>query len=178
MPGERIAVARIVRAHGLKGELILQSLSDVRQWKRGEVYHISFDTPPRNITLPEQLTLMSAVPHGDNLRIRCREVSDRTLAERLTGAFLEVEERPPTGKWLFYNDELIGMTIVDARGTVIGSVIDVYDLPGSHALEVKQGENEAAIVPFLKRFVKDVNRETKTIVYKPIPGMFPWHDGH
>ncbi len=166
-----------MKAHGLQGEVVLRSLSDAaRKWKRGEEFFLSFDTTPKGV-FPERLTLVSTRIDGEFIRVAFREITDRNTAEALIGSYLEVTERSkPTGKWFFYIDDLVGLTVVDMENRTLGKVIDVMELPASHVIEVQGPNGDTTLIPFLKRFVKSVELSTKTIQVKLMPGLVPWVD--
>ena len=119
---ERVAVGRIVRAHGVSGEVVVRTLSDVRRWRKGDQFALSFDRTPRPVRgtapIPESLTTISVRENGDFLVIQFQEITDRDQAQRVSGGYLEVSERASLpGKWLFYNDDLLGFT---AKGPGLG----------------------------------------------------------
>ncbi|MDK9700451.1 MAG: ribosome maturation factor RimM [bacterium] len=181
---ERITVGRIVRPHGLRGEVVVQSLSDApHRWKTGERFFVSFDKiiPVTKALLASYpvLTLEKYQVRGETafFTVKFTEVSEREISERLVGAFLEVEERQPLkGKWLFYNDDLTGMSVYDDQSRICGTVVEVQEYPASHLLEVRSESGETALVPFLKKFVKAVDLEQRTITLKLLPGLLPWMD--
>ena len=98
----------------------------------GRVLHLEGDSRP--------LTIVSGQPveDGPGWRLQFRETPDRAAAERLRDAYLEVavdraSEHPDGAA---YWHEVIGTTVKDSTGTVLGTVADVY----------RAGENEVYVV--------------------------------
>ncbi len=166
-----------MKAHGLRGEVVIRSLSDAEsRWKVGAVFHLDFDNKQIKL-VSEKLTIVEATVDGEFIRTKFAEVDGRDNAEKLVGGYLEVEERIQSkNKWFFYIDDLLGMTVHDETGAVAGEVVDVQELPASHVIEVRGSTGETAMVPFMKRFIKSVDTPSRIIVVKLIPGLLPWMD--
>ncbi len=89
---------------------------------------------------PEPLTLVAAqaVEDGPGWRLRFAEVSDRAAAERLRDGYLEIEvdRAADLAAGAAYWHDVIGSTVKDSTGSVLGRVADVY----------RAGENEVYVV--------------------------------
>ena len=79
-----VAVGRVGRAHGVRGELSIVVLSEVPE---------RFE-PGATVSLEDgrTLTVDAARPNRDRLLVRFREVPDRTAAESLQGSLLLVAD--------------------------------------------------------------------------------------
>lgn len=130
----RLVVARVRGLHGLHGAVRVEVLTDrpEARFASGAVLHREDDARP--------LTIVSAQPveDGPGWRLRFREVPDRTAAERLREAYLEiaVDRDTDLDAGAAYWHEVIGSTVRDSSGTVLGSIVDVY----------RAGENEVYVV--------------------------------
>jgi 16S rRNA processing protein RimM len=98
----------------------------------GRVLHLEGDSRP--------LTIVSAQPveDGPGWRLEFRETPDRAAAERLRDGYLEValDRASELADGAAYWHEVIGTTVKDSTGTVLGTVADVY----------RAGENEVYVV--------------------------------
>jgi 16S rRNA processing protein RimM len=98
----------------------------------GRVLHLEGDSRP--------LTIVSGQPveDGPGWRLHFREVPDRAAAERLRDTYLEVmvDRASELAGGAAYWHEVIGTTVKDSTGTVLGTVADVY----------RAGENEVYVV--------------------------------
>src|SRR5436190_9949752 len=121
----RVAVGRIVAAHGLRGELVVESLSDVptRFAAGAELILHRGAEPGRRVRVD------AVRPHKGSLLLRLEGVADRTAAEDLRGAVLEVDERdvPPPPADGYYHFQLEGCRCIDARDGDLGTVREVLE---------------------------------------------------
>jgi 16S rRNA processing protein RimM len=131
----RLEVGRVVRAHGLAGEVLVHPVSDVAQrFAPGTVLHAG----------PRALEVERARPHQARWRVKFAGIDDRTAAEALRGAVLEGEPlgtAPPEGAYWVH--ELVGAAVVDRDGTPVGTVEAVQDNPAHDLLVLDSG----ALVP-------------------------------
>jgi 16S rRNA processing protein RimM len=98
----------------------------------GRVLHLEGDSRP--------LTIVSGQPveDGPGWRLQFRETPDRAAAEWLRNGYLEVavDRASELADGAAYWHEVIGTTVKDSAGTVLGTVADVY----------RAGENEVYVV--------------------------------
>jgi 16S rRNA processing protein RimM len=138
-----LEVGRIAKAHGIKGEVLVQ---------------LTGDRPERVATdavlttkAGRELVVRRATPHQGKWIVAFDGIGDRTTAETLHGEplFAEPIEDPDT---LFVHD-LIGSTVVDAAtGAELGTVEAVEANPASDLL-VLAGTDGQGLIPV--RFVTD-----------------------
>ena len=163
-PAERIAVGRIAAAHGLRGEVTVEVLSDVPgRFAPGAVLVLSLAGAPRR-----DLVVDAARPyasrHKDRLLVRFAGVDDRTAAEALRGGVLEVEAAavPPAPEGSYYQFELVGCRCEDRRAGFLGEVVDVVAGGGGDLLRVfcpARGDEPGSelLLPFVDAYVVDVD---------------------
>jgi 16S rRNA processing protein RimM len=157
---ERVAVGRIAAAHGIRGELVLQPLSDVPgRFAAGVRLLLSLPGAPARL-----VTITAVRPHREVLLIRLEGVEDRTDAEALRGALLEVEERdvPPAPEGGWYHFQLIGCRCVDAKLGDLGEVAEVLEGGGGELLRVV-GPRGELLLPFVDSFLGEVNVDERRI---------------
>lgn len=163
---EPVIVARVARAHGIRGALLLEAETDHAEalFQPGQRLHVVHARE----TVPPTLTLSSARPHQDRWLVEVQEVADRTGAETCRGAQLAVDRADlpelPEGGYLLH--DLIGMLVVDGEQP-LGEVTDVYDQPGSPLLAVDV-EGRERLVPFQPGLVERVDVAERR-VYVTLP---------
>jgi 16S rRNA processing protein RimM len=126
--GAWLDVARVVRPHGLGGEVVVEPWSDLpERLAPGSV--LASDGGP--------LTVVAARPHQGRLLVTFDGVEGRPAAEALRGRVLRARavERPGT-LWVH---ELIGAEVVDRAGKVLGVVAAVEASPASDLLVLDRG---------------------------------------
>jgi 16S rRNA processing protein RimM len=170
--GTQLRVARLLKAHGLKGAIKLELYTDDPDGRF---------VPGATFTLqvPE-----SSPWHGKSLTIRefrwmnshpvafFDGVEDRTTAEELIKAILWVDSDPADDveEDAWYDHQLIGLD-VQREGASVGRVVRVDHLPAQDLLIVRQGEHEI-LVPFVKAIVPEVDVAAGRVVVTPPAGLF------
>jgi 16S rRNA processing protein RimM len=148
-PGERLVVGQVRGLHGLRGAVRVESLTDreTERFVAGRQLYVEGATTP--------LTIVAADQDGPGWRMRFAEVVDRTAAEALRDAYLEVILGPgeglPAGE--FYWHQVIGAKVTDTDGTPLGTVTDVYRAGGAE-VAVVAGDRGEFDVPLVKTLVR------------------------
>jgi 16S rRNA processing protein RimM len=149
-----VEVARIVRAHGVRGEAILAPASDVPgRFAVGSELTVVVAGGRR---LPVRLT--SVAEQSGMLRVAFDPPMTREQVVALRGAVLEVprEKVPPAPPGTYYFFELVGCCVVDRREGELGEVVDLLDDGGGMLLSVAGGGREM-LIPFVDRFLVAVD---------------------
>jgi 16S rRNA processing protein RimM len=178
-PPDCASVGRIRRPHGVRGELVVEALTDEpgaifapgRRVFRGTNDGALWLAPKTRA--PQELAITGMRPFKDGLLLTVAEIGDRTEAEKWNGRHLlvPVEELSEPDEGEVFAHELVGMTLVDAEsGKEIGPIVEFYELPQGLLLEFKAG-NTLASVPFVEEFVVDVDREARRIAVKLPEGL-------
>ncbi|HEY0539751.1 MAG TPA: ribosome maturation factor RimM [Actinoallomurus sp.] len=163
-----LAVGRVGRAHGIRGEVSV----DIRTDDPGARFApgSSLATDPAGAG---PLTVETVRTHSGRLLVRFAGFEDRTTAETLRGTLLLVDsaEIPPTDDpEEFHDHELIGLAAVTADGTGLGEVIDVRH-HGQDLLILRLASGDDALVPFVSAIVTAVDVPAGRIVLDPPPGL-------
>ena len=165
---EVIAGGRIGRAHGQRGEGGVDPGSDTpaERFAAGA----TLETQPES---NGPLTVMAAYERQGRWIVAFDGVADRTTAEALRGTVLLVgrDGRPPIeNPDEFYDSDLVGLTVRDRDGAVVGTVVDIVHGPGGDSLAVKDGEREH-LVPFVSAIVPTVDVAAGVVVIDPPEGL-------
>ena len=137
----RVALAAIVGAHGIRGELRLKLFTDSAA---------AIAAHPRLFVGGEERALASIKDNNKGAIARIAGVEDRTAAEALRGALIEVDRDalPSLEIGEFYHADLIGLPCVDAAGTVLGTVVAVENFGAGDLIEIAREDGRKALVPF------------------------------
>ena len=79
------------------------------------------------------------------------------------------ELAPPEGDEVYLH-ELEGFSVRLADGTPLGLVSGVYELPAGLMIEV-QGPKREFLLPYLKEFVREVDRAGRRLLVEPPEGL-------
>jgi 16S rRNA processing protein RimM len=106
------------------------------------------------------LTIVEAGQDSVGWRVRFAEVADRTAAETLRDVYLEIVVAPgeQLARGEYYWHQVIGATVSDLEGTVLGKVTDMYRAGGAEVMLVEgpSGEIDVPLVrPIVRIFAPD-----------------------
>ena len=165
---DRVLVGRVLRPHGLRGEVKIEIFSDVadRFAPGGELLLVAAEGAPRRVRVVSFRTV-----RGGGV-IRLAGVGDRDAAEDLRGASLEVaaEQVPPAPEGLYYHFELVGCRCIDREHGDLGEVGAVVEDGGGVLLVVSDGRRSCP-VPFVEAFLDDVDVAHRRIRLRLPPGL-------
>lgn len=167
-----MAVGRVVRAHGIRGEVTVDVRTDdpALRFAAGSV--LATDPPEEG-----PLTVEASRWHSGRLLVRFAGIGDRTRAEALRGTWLTVDAGaavPPVGPDEFHDHQLTGLSVQTTSGTAVGTVTDVLH-HGQDLLVIeppgdahRRGE---ILVPFVAAIVVEVDVTAGRMVIDPPPGL-------
>ena len=150
---KKILLGRIGAAHGIRGEVRLQSFTqnplDIAAYG------------PLETDNPDRLVAITALrQQKDTIIARLGGVSDRTAAEKLNGIglYIQRERLPmPDDEDDFYHADLIGLEARLPDGTVLGTVSAIPNFGADDLIEVKDGRTgDTFLYPFTRAVVPDV----------------------
>ena len=150
---ERVEVGRVVKPHGLRGEVVVRVASDVADrlapgvavWVDGTA-----------------TTVATARDHQGRPLVRFAHVPDRTAAELLRGAVVEAEPIDIEQLDTYLVSELVGVPVVDGDGVLLGTVSSLVEMPavaGYDLLEVTAPDGSTWLLPAADELVEAVEDE-------------------
>ncbi|MGV9853560.1 ribosome maturation factor RimM [Streptomyces sp. NPDC003442] len=165
----QLVVARIGRAHGIKGEVTVEVRTDEPELRLGPGAVLA--TEPASAG---PLTIESGRVHSGRLLLRFEGVRDRTAAEALRNILLIAEVDPeelPEDPEEFYDHQLIDLDVVTMDGTEVGRISEISHLPYQDLLVVKRPDGSEAMIPFVSEVVPEIDLEAQRAVIDPPPGL-------
>ena len=162
------AVGKIVKAFGINGEVVVNSMTDSpARFKTLKRVLIG-----RNDSDVEETTVEYATIGTRGARVKLANVHDRTGAEGIIGSFVFVDEkdriRVPKGKYFVH--DIIGLEVVDQDENSIGTVKDVLNLP-AHDVYVLDSGGREVMVPAVNEFIQKIDLEARIMKVRLIEGM-------
>ena len=163
-----IAVAKIAKAFGIKGELVAQAMTD----DAGRLVQLRRAFYGRTEDTAEEVRIEQVSLGQRGVRVKLAGVEDRTRAEHMVGGFLFVDDaealQPPPGR--FYIHDVVGLRVIDQEERCIGAVTEVLKLPAHDVYVVGTGTQEI-MIPAVREFVKSIDLKEGTIRVRLIEGM-------
>ncbi|MEU0527550.1 ribosome maturation factor RimM [Streptomyces niveus] len=165
----QLVVARIGRAHGIKGEVTVEVRTDEPELRLGPGAVLA--TEPAS-TGP--LTIETGRVHSGRLLLRFAGVSDRTGAEALRNTLLIAEVDPqdmPEDPDEYYDHQLMDLDVVLADGTEVGRITEITHLPSQDLFIVERPDGTEVMIPFVEEIVTDIDLVEQKAVIDPPPGL-------
>jgi 16S rRNA processing protein RimM len=164
---EFVAVARIARPQGRKGEVAAQILSDSAERFEGlkSVFLREADGPL------EAAQVEDAWPHKGRIILKFAGVDSINDAERLRGreVLIPRSERPVLAEHQYWVSDLEGCQVLVQRGgtaTEVGRVISVDAAGGAQVLRVESPRGEV-LIPLAQEICTRIDTESKVIWIDP-----------
>lgn len=170
---EMAVVGRIVRPHGLRGDVVVHPETDFieERFRPGA----SFWT--RSARGDEQLTIGTARVQSGRPVLGFEGVSTIEQAEGLVGRELRVPEETlqPLGEGMYYLHQLAGCAVSTTGGAHVGTVAKVDGGIGSSRLVI-EGERGEILVPLASEICVEIDVDAKRIVIAPPDGLLDLND--
>lgn len=164
-------VGEIVNTHGIRGEVRVQSWTDFPEKRYAKGNKLGLFMPNRQE--PIMLTIDSHRKHKNFDLLVFENHSNINDVEKYRKGVLKVSEDQleTLEENVFYIHEIIGCTVVDLEGTMIGEVTDVLSTGANDVWEVRPNEGKMHYIPYIEDVVKEVDIENKKIVIDPLEGL-------
>ena len=151
---DRVLVGRIRRPHGVRGELLVDVVSEV-PGRVSPGRELWLETPDG---LGRSVTVAANRSHSRGTLVMFEGLDDRDAVEPLRGAVLETERGAvgpaPAGSYYYF--ELAGCVCRDTGHGELGEVTDVIEDGGGLLLEVVAGDRRL-LVPFVEEYIATVD---------------------
>jgi 16S rRNA processing protein RimM len=158
---DRIRVARIGAAHGIRGEVRLWSFTE-------DPLAVVQYGPLETEDGKRRFEIEAARPAKDFLVARLAGVADRDAAEALrnTDLFVPRNRLPPIEEDdTFYHADLVGLSAIDENGATLGTVTAIHNFGAGDLIEIAPtAGGEPLLIVFNETTVPTVDLKAKRIV--------------
>jgi 16S rRNA processing protein RimM len=155
-----VVVGRFGPPFGIKGWLNvisytdpLTNLADYRPWfvERNGAWN--------------EVAVEALKPHRNGFVAQIRGIADRDAAMSIAGRQIGVDDStlPATGDDEFYWKDVIGLTVEDGRGVVLGQVTGLIETGANDVLVVRSEAGEV-LIPFVDQFVTRVDLPNRRLI--------------
>jgi 16S rRNA processing protein RimM len=162
----KVTVARIGRAHGLKGEVSVELRTDIPEERLSAGAVLETEPPDAG-----PLTVVSTRTQAGRWYVKFAQLTTREDADAVRGVevLADADDADEDDAW--YIHELVGLAAVRPDGSEIGIVVDLLDMPAQDLLVVKEPNGHRAMIPFVDEFVGDVDIDGGRITLTPPHGL-------
>ena len=160
-PETAVTVGRIVAAHGVRGEMKVQPLTDFpKRFRRGAYLWLN----------GARTRVRSSRPVGRLFYIILEGVNDREAVDALRDAELQVPEAEPLVEDVFYQHDIVGLAVETADGEALGKVESIFST-GANDVYVVRGERGELLLPAVEDVVKEIDVAGGRLRVELLPGL-------
>jgi 16S rRNA processing protein RimM len=169
VPEELIAVARIARPQGIRGEVIADLLTDFPE-RFAQLDEVRIAKPGRQV---EVMRLEKARPHQERIVLKLQGCDSRNAAEALRDArvFVTRSQLVVLPKDTYFDFDLIDCAVSTTAGLTVGKVVRVHDFGAAPLLAVLCKDDREILIPLASAICVDVDVAQKRIVIEPPEGL-------
>jgi 16S rRNA processing protein RimM len=162
----QMTVARIGRAHGLRGEVALDLRTDTPA-ERFAVGAVLATVP----ATAGPLTVSATREQHGRWFVTFEQVADRSAAEALRGVEIVAEQDETDEDDAWYPHELAGLRAEHVDGTILGEIVGLEHLPAHDSLVLREPSGARTLVPFVRAIVPVVDVPGGRVVIDPPGGL-------
>ncbi|MBA4358172.1 MAG: 16S rRNA processing protein RimM [Desulfovibrio sp.] len=172
-----VAVARIAKPHGIRGELCMDvHAGSPLLFAPGQTLFLALPGPG-GLGRPKAHAVVACRQHTGRRLLTVKGVADRTAADLLRGAEVYVAEAdlPPPDEGEEYLHKLLGCRVLLEDGTEVGVFEAILDTPGQLTWVIrghsKKGAGAEILFPAVPQFILGLDAKRGEIVIDPPPGL-------
>lgn len=168
---ELVTIGRIVKPFGVRGELRVRSLSDVPGRFQALV-----GGPEVTLVAPSGQSIKTSVNRvrpdricGDFYVLGFDALATPEEAAAFRGGLLQTAraQSSPLPEGHYYEYQLVGLTVKEETGKVLGKLEEVLETGSNHVFAVRR-EGREVLIPGTKQVVTAVNLEEQTMTVRPL----------
>jgi 16S rRNA processing protein RimM len=161
-----LAVGRVLRPHGVRGELRIEVLTDspehLSELKTVYVGEAHDPYPLESVRLHQKIVLL-----------KLRGCDDRNTADELRDevVYVAVQDAVPLDTGEVYEYQIEGMQVVTDEGQHLGEIVEVFTAPGANDVFIVHGPLGELLIPAIEDVVVALELEAGRLVIHLLPGL-------
>lgn len=163
-----IAIARIARTRGNRGEVLADLYTDFPERFNGleEVWLEFADGRLQHRSLEDSWE------HKERIVLKFGGVDSISSAEDYVGCWVvvPVDQAVPLPDGTYFDHDLVGCLVQDTRGRRLGTVSEILHIAGNDQLVV-QGENQEYLIPAVDSICVKISIKERQILIDPPEGL-------
>lgn len=159
---EMVAVGRVVKPQGRKGEVLIEPLSD----RPGRFPALRSVFVPGDKDAARAMAVVACWPHKGRFVLKLEGVESIDDAEQLRGMDVRIpeEDLPKLPPGSYYHHQLKGLAVEDEAGASVGTVHDILETGGEAPVLTVRGSGGETLIPLAEAFVREVDLARGRIV--------------
>lgn len=166
VPESYIAIGRILKPHGVNGEVRIRPLTDLpERFEWLETVFIGESSPL-------EVTVASVRFHQDIVLLKFEGYNNRNDVEPLRGSVIQVREADaiPLQEGEYFLFQLEGLEVVTDEGERLGQIVRVIETGANNVFVVKSGNSEL-LLPDTDEVILDIDFEKGRVLVHLLPGL-------
>ncbi len=163
---DHLVVGRIVRPHGIRGEVIVEPYSEtIRSLEAGSVVFIKSPENP--------YTILALRNHRNRLILRIQGCEDREAAEGFRGTELQIPtpDAEPLPEGVYYRWQILGLKVKEDTGRLLGTVAEILETGANDVYIVRGDDTREILLPAIKDVILEVDLERGQILVQLPDGL-------
>jgi len=163
-----LAVGRVLRPHGVRGELVLEVLTEFpERLAENDTVYLGEAGAPR--------TLRRVRFSRGRLLIQLEDCLTLEAAEALRGQLVQIKESQaaPLPPGHYYQYQIIGLEAVTETGEVLGQVAEILETGANDVYVVKGAAGGEVLLPALRSVVLQIDLEARRMLVHLPEGLRP-----
>jgi 16S rRNA processing protein RimM len=161
-----LAVGFLRRAHGLRGEIIMDLHTDFpERLQSGRKLWVGEDHRPAE--------LAGARPHAKGMLVKFKGVESPEEAKMLRNQWVYVRAadvpRLPEGK--LYQHELYGFDVVDEHGEPLGQLVEILETGANDVYVVRKEDGTEILLPAIPSVILEINAPRRLMRVHVLEGL-------
>jgi 16S rRNA processing protein RimM len=157
---EFLEIGKVGKTHGLRGEVWMDIRTDFpERLIAGKVVYLGRDHKPK--------TIRSFQISGSRGLISFNGIDNPEKADIFKNQiiYIEAEHLPKLPEGVYYQHELMGMSVMDEKSGFIGKIVEIMQTGSNDVYVVadKDDETNEILIPAIKSVIIKVDVETKTL---------------
>lgn len=155
---EFICIGKIHRTHGIKGDVILDPMTDFpERIRRGKTVYAGESH--------RQLTVSRVRQKPPFLLVGFKEIEDETEAAEFRNTFVYVKTsdlpKLPEGEYYFH--QLIGLEAINAKDEHIGTLTEILETGANDVYVIRKDDETEELVPDIPQFILSIDIDRHVI---------------
>lgn len=161
-----LAVGKLRRPHGVHGEIIMDVLTDFpERLKPGRIMLVGAQHLP--------VQIRSVRGHDQALLIAFKGYDTPEQAGEFRNQILyaTAADQPPLEEGEYYHHELIGLTVYDEQGNLLGELAEIMETGANDVYVVRPDAGQEILLPAIDEVILEINLEKKSMSVHVLPGL-------
>jgi 16S rRNA processing protein RimM len=167
--GELVAIGKVLRVHGLRGDVRVRSLSDVPD--RFETLTQVTVEGPGGARRP--LAVRAVRPMARDYLVAFEGIDTPEAAAPLVGSLLQIAEdrSAPLPDGQYYQHDLVGMEVRTEEGMPLGTLADIFPTGANAVFVVRGADGREHLIPATREVVRAVDVGGRLMTIRRMPGL-------